>query len=56
MKLFRKLMDHFAKNPLTKLALVKRFREWRGGPMTDEEMKEYLDDLQEAAKKAKKRR
>ncbi len=55
MKLFRKLMDRFAKNPLTKLALVRRFREWNGGPMTDEEAKEYLDKLQKAADKVKKR-
>lgn len=55
MKLFRKLMDRFAKNPLTKLALVRRFREWRGGPMTDDELKEMVDRTIEAAKKAKKK-
>ncbi len=53
MSWFTKLMDRFAKKRPN--GLVAKFREWNGGPLTDEQQKEMVDRLIEQAKKAKKK-
>lgn len=53
MKWIRKILDRAAEKRPN--GLVARFRRWNGGPMTDEEIKQYLDEAKKVADKVKKR-
>jgi hypothetical protein len=52
---FSRMMDRFAANPLTKAALVRRFRKWNGGKLSVEEIEKLADVGVKVADKVKRK-